>query len=85
MYYDLQFRSLQYALFTSCFFQALGAFFFLMTSYYVLDDKKTADRMIAGQELAEDDDQVPIARNMYADESESANAEAGPAEGVAVN
>ncbi|CAM6054356.1 unnamed protein product, partial [Sphagnum tenellum] len=40
------FRCLQYALFASCFFQAFGAFFFFMTSFYVLDDKREADRVI---------------------------------------
>ena len=42
--YDIEFRSLQYALFATCFFQAFGAAFFLIVSFYVLDDKKEAGR-----------------------------------------
>lgn len=47
-YFDVEFRCLEYALFVSCFIQALGGFFFLWTSFYVLEDKSAADRAIAG-------------------------------------
>eukprot|EP00090_Calanus_glacialis_P008185 TRINITY_DN1649_c0_g2_i1.p1 TRINITY_DN1649_c0_g2~~TRINITY_DN1649_c0_g2_i1.p1 ORF type:complete len:563 (-),score=152.44 TRINITY_DN1649_c0_g2_i1:282-1970(-) len=45
--YDLEFRALEYALFTCCFFQALGAFFFFVMSWYVISDKSKAERQIA--------------------------------------
>jgi len=45
--YDLEFRSLEYALFSCCFFQALGAFFFFVVSFYVISDKVKAERQIA--------------------------------------
>jgi len=41
--YDIEFRSLQYALFSSCFFQIFGGFFFLWMSFYVLKDKAKAE------------------------------------------
>ncbi len=33
---------MQYALFSSCFFQVLGGYFFLLVSFYVLGDKARA-------------------------------------------
>jgi len=45
--YDLEFRALEYALFTCCFFQGLGAFFFFVMSWYVISDKSKAERQIA--------------------------------------
>jgi len=45
--YDLEFRALEYSLFTCCFFQALGAFFFFVVSWYVVSDKSLAERQIA--------------------------------------
>jgi len=48
--YDIEFRSLQYALFTSCFFQVFGGFFFLWTSFYVLQDKARAEEETRLQE-----------------------------------
>jgi len=45
--YDLEFRALEYSLFTCCFFQALGAFFFFVTSWYVISDKSKAERQVA--------------------------------------
>jgi len=45
--YDLEFRALEYSLFTCCFFQALGAFFFFVMSWYVMSDKSKAERQIA--------------------------------------
>ncbi|XP_059099450.1 protein spinster-like [Tigriopus californicus] len=68
-YYDIEFRSLQYALFLSCFFQAFGALFFFITSFYVLDDKALADMAITSGVSDdplddENDDTVPIVRAM---------------------
>merc|ERR1719385_156910 len=45
--YDLEFRALEYSLFSCCFFQALGAFFFFVVSWYVISDKLKAERQIA--------------------------------------
>lgn len=45
--YDLEFRALEYALFSCCFFQAMGAFFFFVVSWYVISDKSKAERQIA--------------------------------------
>jgi len=45
--YDLEFRALEYSLFSCCFFQAMGAFFFFVVSWYVLSDKSKAERQIA--------------------------------------
>jgi len=45
--YDLEFKALEYSLFTCCFFQALGAFFFFVVSWYVISDKSKAERQIA--------------------------------------
>ena len=60
--YDIQFRALQYALFAACFFQAFGGLFFLITSYYLLDDKAEAERgMRAGDsDTDREDDRAPI-------------------------
>eukprot|EP00088_Acartia_fossae_P070919 TRINITY_DN9614_c0_g1_i12.p1 TRINITY_DN9614_c0_g1~~TRINITY_DN9614_c0_g1_i12.p1 ORF type:complete len:587 (-),score=117.68 TRINITY_DN9614_c0_g1_i12:765-2525(-) len=44
--YDVEFRALQYALFTCCFMQSIGAFFFMVVSWYVLEDKSRAERQI---------------------------------------
>ena len=55
-YYDIEFRCLQYALFSCCFFQAVGAYFFLITSFSVLDDKRVADRAIHGDVAPDGDD-----------------------------
>lgn len=45
--YMIEFRGLQYALFTCCFFQVLGAFFFFAMSWYILEDKTRVDRQIS--------------------------------------
>jgi len=45
--YDREFRALEYSLFSCCFFQALGAFFFFVVSWYVISDKSKAERQIA--------------------------------------
>merc|ERR1712029_448707 len=44
--YDLEFRALEYSLFSCCFFQALGALFFFVVSFYVISDKIIAERQI---------------------------------------
>jgi len=44
--YSVEFRALQYALFSCCFMQSLGAFFFMVVSWYVLGDKNRAERQI---------------------------------------
>ena len=83
MYYDIEFRCLQYALFISCFFQAFGSLFFLFTSFYVLGDKARADREILGpgeeysteETVDEDDDEAPIVRNMFVENAAPENDE----------
>lgn len=42
------FKSLQYALFTTCFVEVIGGFFFLITALYVLRDKMLVDQAITG-------------------------------------
>ncbi|XP_050682136.1 protein spinster isoform X1 [Leptidea sinapis] len=43
----VQFRSLQYALFVTCFVEVAGAVFFLITALYIVRDKQKVDRAIA--------------------------------------
>ncbi|XP_053609288.1 protein spinster isoform X2 [Plodia interpunctella] len=43
----VQFRSLQYALFVTCFVEVIGGVFFLLTSLYIVRDKQKVDRAIA--------------------------------------
>jgi ABC-type sulfate transport system permease component len=43
----LEFRSLQYSLFITCFVEVLGGLFFLMTAWYIVSDKNKCDRVIA--------------------------------------
>lgn len=43
------FKSLQYALFTTSFVEVLGGFFFLCTALYVLRDKMLVDQAISGK------------------------------------
>ena len=62
----MEFRCLQYALFTCCFFQLAGAFAFLIMSWYVLEDKEKADRVIAGTE-EENSDTRPIVQGTESD------------------
>lgn len=80
-YYDIEFRCLQYALFSCCFFQLAGAYCFMVMSWYVLDDKRKADRMISeanasavvteeNPEILEDHDQAIIVNNMERNEEE---------------
>ncbi|KAL3273736.1 hypothetical protein HHI36_015165 [Cryptolaemus montrouzieri] len=42
------FKSLQYALFTTCFVEILGGFFFLVTAFYIVEDKKKVEKAIHG-------------------------------------
>lgn len=45
---EVEFRSLQYALFTTCFVEILGGLFFLLTSVYVVQDKEAAEQQLEG-------------------------------------
>jgi MFS transporter, Spinster family, sphingosine-1-phosphate transporter len=44
-----EFTSLQYALFSTCFVEVIGGAFFLLTSFYVLRDKKRVDDAVRGE------------------------------------
>lgn len=44
-----QFKSLQYALFSTSFVELLGGVFFLMTSAYILRDKSKVEAAVAGK------------------------------------
>merc|ERR1719516_51933 len=68
--YDLEFRALEYSLFSCCFFQALGAFFFFVVSFYVINDKLRAERQIASNAdliVAQESSQQPIYRGPAVD------------------
>lgn len=54
--YSLEFKALQYALFTCCFAQALGSFFFFCVSWYVLEDKQRAEQQIIFDTPADQDE-----------------------------
>jgi ABC-type sulfate transport system permease component len=43
-----EFKALQYALFTTCFVEIVGAFFFLVNAWYILEDKHKVDKAIQG-------------------------------------
>ncbi|CAF4917936.1 unnamed protein product [Pieris macdunnoughi] len=45
-----EFRSLQYALFVTCFVEVVGGIFFLITALYIVRDKLKVDRAIAEAE-----------------------------------
>ncbi|XP_065214331.1 protein spinster isoform X1 [Planococcus citri] len=45
---QIEFRSLQYALFTTSFVEVLGGVFFLLTAMYVVEDKQAAERQLQG-------------------------------------
>lgn len=45
---EVMFRSLQYALFTTCFVEVLGGFFFLCTALYILRDKMRVEQIVNG-------------------------------------
>ncbi|KAK9888332.1 hypothetical protein WA026_000588 [Henosepilachna vigintioctopunctata] len=40
------FKALQYALFSTCFVEILGGFFFLVTAFYVVEDKRKVEKAI---------------------------------------
>ncbi|XP_044758544.1 protein spinster isoform X2 [Coccinella septempunctata] len=40
------FKSLQYALFSTCFVEVLGGFFFLITAFYIVEDKRKVEKAI---------------------------------------
>lgn len=46
---EVQFHSLQYALFTTNFVEVLGGLFFLFTALYIVRDKENAERELAGE------------------------------------
>ncbi|XP_023325518.1 protein spinster [Eurytemora carolleeae] len=55
--YGVEFKALQYSLFSCCFAQALGALFFMIMSWYILDDKNAAERQIhSNQTIPEDEE-----------------------------
>lgn len=45
---ETEFRSLQYALFSTCFVEVLGGLFFLLTALHVVDDRAAAERQLQG-------------------------------------
>ncbi|KAJ8949336.1 hypothetical protein NQ314_008256 [Rhamnusium bicolor] len=45
------FKALQYALFSTCFVEVIGGFFFLITAFYILQDKHTVDAAVHGKHL----------------------------------
>lgn len=47
----VKFRSLQFALFVTCFVEVIGGVFFLLTAVYIIRDKLKVDRAIAGEDL----------------------------------
>lgn len=49
----VQFKSLQYALFVTCFVEVIGGVFFLLTAMYIVRDKLKVDRSIAGKSYFE--------------------------------
>jgi len=59
---EVQFHSLQYALFTTNFVEVLGGLFFLFTALYIVQDKENAERELAGQ------DNPGLPTHMYADD-----------------
>ncbi|XP_014259012.1 protein spinster isoform X3 [Cimex lectularius] len=60
---EVDFRTLQYALFTTCFIEIIGAICFLITSFYIIEDKEMA---IIESEALEKGDQPT--NHMYADD-----------------
>lgn len=47
----VQFQSLQYALFVTCFVEIIGGVFFLITSIYISNDKRKVEEAISGKKL----------------------------------
>jgi len=86
--YDVEFRALQYSLFSCCFMQCLGAFFFMVVSWYVIEDKSKAERQMHANEAllrTTDDEDVgivvggsgPILRPGSSSQSSASRPEAG--------
>jgi hypothetical protein len=46
---EVNFHSLQYALFTTNFVEVLGGLFFLLTALYIISDKREAERTATGK------------------------------------
>lgn len=46
---EIQFRGLQYALFSTAFVEVIGGVFFLVTAMYILRDKAKAEKAVAGK------------------------------------
>lgn len=46
-----QFTALQYSLFSTSFVEVLGGIFFLLTAIYILKDRATVDRAVAGEKF----------------------------------
>ena len=65
VWFDTEFRSLQYALFICCFFQTIGGFIFLVMSWYVLEDKANADRAMQQVSSRKDMKQNLAEKNFY--------------------
>ncbi|XP_054274585.1 protein spinster-like isoform X5 [Macrosteles quadrilineatus] len=63
---EVQFHSLQYALFTTNFVEVLGGLFFLFTALYIQQDKEIAERELAGYPDLDDDIKMP---NLTLDEN----------------
>ena len=45
----VEFHSLQYALFVTCFVEVIGGFFFLFTALYISWDRRQAEKTVAGR------------------------------------
>lgn len=48
---NVQFRALQYSLFSTSFVEVLGGVFFLITAIYILRDRSNVDRAVAGEKV----------------------------------
>lgn len=46
----VEFHSLQYALFMTCFVEVIGGFFFLFTALYISWDRRQAEKAVAGRQ-----------------------------------
>lgn len=44
----VEFKSLQYALFITCFVEIIGGLFFLINALYILQDKRKVDQAVHG-------------------------------------
>lgn len=47
----VQFKALQYSLFSTSFVEVLGGVFFLVTAIYILRDRANVDRAVAGEKV----------------------------------